>query len=113
MSMTRVEKETLLALTKLGKKGGSMDDVMSWRVYERFKTFKTWAKVKPGELRYGVTNHQKAQYLRATERWVKSFCSRGMVQEFYKETRMGKEVLYFGPFYKLTKDGQKLARSMS
>jgi len=111
--VTRVEKETLLALDKLGRKSWHLlHTITNVRLKMRYGAFKHWEGVPWGQ-RPSMTNGEMAQYTRVTEKWLESFVHRGLVEQEYSAVKAGSKLLmHMGPFWRISKEGQKLAKEL-
>lgn len=106
--MTRVEKETLLALHALGRRQPHTTYEVTMK---RLQLRHGWKEPKRP---HSIRNNEMCQYLGATEKWISSFLGRGLAEGRNQEVKAGPRLqLYVGPFYMITKEGQKLARRMA
>jgi hypothetical protein len=113
--MTKVERETLQILHELGRRTGhSANEVTNWRLWARHgRMYERHGYVK-GTRPSHMRNNEYAQYLRVTEKWLESFVHRGLAEAIHDRVKAGKKLnLVIGPLYKLTKEGQKLARKVA
>jgi len=112
--MTKVERETLQALCKLGRRTGhTVPEITNVRLKIRHTGSKRWDSVPWGQ-RPSMTNQETAQYYSATGKWLYSFYHRGLVEVIHSRVKAGRSLQFFvGPFFKLTKEGQKLARKVA
>lgn len=110
--MTKVEKETLLALDALGRRTGhSANEVTNERLWQRHgEMYESHGYIK-GSRPSHMRNNEYAQYLRITEKWLESFIHRGLAEVIHDRVKAGRSLVFFvGPFYKISKEGRKLAR---
>lgn len=113
--VTPVEKEVLLALFKLGRR-------ISHTVHEITNT-RLWVRTYPSDPhpqdQKGVRphrynrNNKYAQCLHATEKKLSMLAYKGWAEVCHERTKAGPRLrLIFGPFYKITKEGQKEAKKL-
>lgn len=112
--MTRVERETLLALNHLGRKAYQpLHTITNVRLKIRHTGSKRWDATPWGH-RPSMTNQELGQYYSVTEKWLKSFVHRGLAEIQHPSARAGaKLILHFGPMWRISKEGQKQAKVAS
>lgn len=117
--MTKAEKGVLLALAALGRKKWHSDwQVTKVRLWQKHyaergveKPDVVWSVVisTPGYL----GQLSISQYQRVTERWLSSFVHRGLAEVREETTEVGEKLLiHFGPSFRISKTGQKVARAI-
>jgi hypothetical protein len=112
--MTKAEREVLSALSKLGRRswhsGWQVTKARLWMV-RRPETNWSGAYLAntigtPAEL----NQLSISQYQRVTEKWLDSFVRRGLAEIREETAEIGGIVVHFGDGFRVTKEGQKVAR---
>lgn len=111
--MTKVERETLLALAKLGRRRHHSDyEICKVRLWMRDHDKPAWAGVECGDYPPHYTNRKFSQCMRFTEKWLGYFVRRGWVEAKQETAKAGETlVLMLGPVYRITKAGQQAAKA--
>ena len=113
MKFTEVEKYVLLSLLLLGRRRYhtvvTINNVRLWkRWYPSQSSIKALRMMPPA-----FRPRSYSQTLRATERSIFNLVYHKLVEFTHEETNLdGKFVLQAGPFYRLTKEGKKMAEKI-
>jgi len=110
--VTRVERETLQALAKLGRKTGhTVREVTNVRLKIRHTGSKRWDETPWGQ-HPGMTAQELGQYYAVTRKWLMAFVHRGLAEAEHDRVKAGRSLQFFvGPFFKISKQGQKEIKS--
>ncbi len=113
--MTKVERETLMALAHLGRRSAhTTNEITNTRLWMRTYPADPHPQKLKGSRPHAAEDSRKySQYQHVTEKWLSSFAYRGLVQVCHDRVKAGSTLrLIFGPFYKITEDGQKLNKGL-
>lgn len=96
-NLTPAMRSTLEALKVLGRRRShTIDDVANQRLMSQGKLVHTY--------------QQRAAYKSATERKVYTLVYFDLVESMMHKTQAGNLPLIYGPFFKITKEGQKVLK---